>query len=348
MPEGREALFRRSLAVLAVLLLLTEALVRWRAPSLWSDPALTETPSAPLLHDRIQALAQAPGKRVLFLGDSVAYGSALREKGDADWREHTPVAALRRRLKERGIGVVSLAADGLYPQDLEALYRASRALSPSAVVLELNYRMLSAEAGDSRTALSRPYLAPWLQEAQRPPRAWDDSAADGLRRAWATWRYMELVSGRALQPSVKERLAPLAAALFPAPLQSEDDQDAKDALLDLKIRPYYQAPGPSQGHLGWQALGRLAEDLKADGIPVLVFLTPQNLERVQGLLDAQAFKANRAALAAAFKAPPASRLRYADWAQRKSAGRFLDHCHLDAAGNEGLAVWIMEALDADR
>jgi hypothetical protein len=86
----------------------------------------------------------------------------------------------------------------------------------------------------------------------------------------------------------------------------------------------------------------LAQGLRAAQVPVLVFLTPQNLERVKGVLDTASFRANRAALAKAFA--PAGPLRYADWAARAPQGAFLDHCHLDAAGNEGLAAWIERGL----
>ena len=38
------------------------------------------------------------------------------------------------------------------------------------------------------------------------------------------------------------------------------------------------------------------------------------------------------------------RLVYRDWADRKPAGHFLDHCHLDPTGNEDLARWMEEEL----
>ena len=129
-----------------------------------------------------------------------------------------------------------------------------------------------------------------------------------------------------------------AARLFPA---RAVDPDLAAALLDLKIRPDYQAAAPA-GQPVWRALRRLAATLPRPGRKVLVFLCPQNLERVGPLLDPAAWKANRAELRRVFGGRPG--LVYQDWAERRPAGAFLDHCHLDPEGNRALAGWIAEAL----
>jgi hypothetical protein len=224
--------------------------------------------------------------------------------------------------------------------DLEALVAGSMALSPTALVIELNYRMLCQEAGNSATALSRPYLGGWLPAAAQAAIALRPDPADGLRRAWATYRYMELASTLVWQPSLKERLAMTAASFFP-PADESGTADIKDALLDLKIRPYYQAPARAPGHLGWDSLDRLARALQASGKPCLVFLTPQNLPRVSGLLDRRAWAANRSELSRIFAVPG---IRYRDWGERMPAQRFLDHCHLDLEGDQALAGWIAAEL----
>jgi hypothetical protein len=69
------------------------------------------------------------------------------------------------------------------------------------------------------------------------------------------------------------------------------------------------------------------------------------MERIDGLVDHNAFDANRAELARLFKAQ--GKMRWADWSLRKPAGKFLDHCHLDEEGNAELARWIEKELDHD-
>jgi len=335
---GREAAARRSLLVLAALLLLTEAAVRLAAPRLWRDPALTEAVSAPLLRDRIRALGGS-GPCVVLLGDSVCYGSALREHGVADWRHRTPAQYLRERLGARGLALHSFAADGLEAMDQEALARAASALGPRAWVVELNPRILSEASGSWPGCMDRPYLQAWLPDGSgAPPRDWVARAGDGIRTAWATYRTMELASALAWQPSLRARMESWVQGIFPA---EAEDEDARDALLDLKLRPYYQAPARRPGHLGWESLARLAAWLRDGGRPALVFLTPQNGERIADLLDPAAYAANRRGLAELFRG---GGIVYRDWADRRPKGRFLDHCHLDAEGNQDLAAWIDEEL----
>lgn len=320
------------------LCLATELGLRLAAPALWRDPAVTEAVSVPLLQDRLDALAASSRPAVIFLGDSISYGSALREHGVAGWRRKTPPADLRRRLAAQGWDVDSFAFDGAFPLDLEALFDAAVSSLPQAkaVVLQLNYRMLSADAG----GMARPFLARWSPDPPAAPGpAWVDAAALRLRQGWAAYRYAELASYCAFQPSLGALLQRQAARVFPP---QEQDSDMADALLDLKIRPDYQAPAPAPAHKGWQALRRLAVELPKGGRKVFVFLSPQNLDRVEGLLDPEAWKANRAALKALFGSAPG--IVYRDWAQRPPAGAFLDHCHLDPEGNEALAGWIAEEL----
>src|SRR5258708_317033 len=107
-------------AAAAVLLLSTEMGLRLGAASWWRDPSHVEAESRALMKDRLRALDGMPGKRVLLLGDSVFYGSALRHRGVKNWREEK-VAAHLGRILGPGWKVMDFGADGLYPLDLEAL-----------------------------------------------------------------------------------------------------------------------------------------------------------------------------------------------------------------------------------
>jgi hypothetical protein len=109
----------------------------------------------------------------------------------------------------------------------------------------------------------------------------------------------------------------------------------------LKLRPYYGPASDGPGHLGRLALERIARRLSDSGVPCVVFLTPQNLDAVEAVLDRDSYEAKRLALAAPFKKLPG--VRYADWSTAKP-GAFLDHCHLDAAGNSMLASMILKEL----
>ena len=330
--------FRVAFATLALLLALTEALLGVWSPRYWQQGRHAALVSESLLQDRLRALAPQPQRHaersLLVLGDSVLWGSALREHGVPAWRDKTPGAFVEAGLPE-GWRLLEFSADGLMPADMEALLERGLALKPQAVVLQWNYRMLAA-AAPARPGLApgSPFSRPWL-DAQEPSPAWDEHAGDFLRRHWSALRYSELAAFLLFQPTLKGALERGLDALFP----KASDPDAEEAMLDMKIRPYYEASALAPDAPALEALRRMSARLRQAGIPSLVFLSPQNEVRISGVLNRPAYAANRRLLAAAAKGLP-----YRDWSSRKIEGSFLDHCHLDEAGNRGLAQWILGEL----
>lgn len=313
--------YKTAFLTLAALLLLSEAFLALTGSRLLRAPLGARLVSEPLLKQRLRALADPAPKTLLLLGDSVLWGSALRERGIRDWRTQTPGSAVAQALPADW-RLVELSADGLMLPDLEALLERGLALKPAAVVLELNYRMLGPDAPHSR---------PWLDPQAKP----GFDAEEALRRHWRLFRFGELASATLFDPSLKDVLSGVVDRIF----GTEADEDGRQALLDLKLQPYYSSPAQADSHPALQALRRISTRLREAQVPAFVFLTPQNLERVEDLLDRPAYDANRKALARA-----AQGLRYADWSNRRpKQGAFLDHCHFDAAGNAELGRWIAEA-----
>ena len=318
--------------MLGGLILLSEAALAWRSGDLWRRLGRLELVDPALLADHRAAFAPGPRPQALLLGDSVLYGSALRERGDPAWRHHSLGQALQDRFGAKGVETVELSGDGLYPADLAALWATEGRPHLSAVVLELNPRMFADEPGNSATAYSRRFLAP-----DQPL-----DAAERVSQASHLFRTCRLASHLLWQPSRIQALTALFNRWMPPSPAAGLDDDLGDALLNLKIRPYYDAPAMGPQHAGWLALQRLADGLKAQGPPVLVFLTPQNHARIADLVDAKGYAANRRLVAELFRSRG---LAYRDWADRAPVrGAFLDHCHLDAAGNQELADWALQEL----
>jgi hypothetical protein len=320
-----------------------EFIVTFEAPRVWGKMKHCEPISKALLKDRLAATGVLrQGKRLcVVLGDSVFYGSALREKGLASWASQTPPAYLREQLGPDWL-VLDLSADGLQILDLLALLRATSSLKPDAVALELNMRMLAPEAGSPPACMSRPWLAEWLGAEQPVFRAASvekrsfERLHDALTRISAVVRYAELARYQLFQPSAKDLSAAAVKARMPGGEELESD-----VLLDMKIRPYYAGPKADEFHLGRKALGPLAREIKKLNSTAFVFLTPQNLERISEFLDREAWKANRASFALPFRN---AKIDYADLAQSMSPVLFLDHCHLIPQGNALLATTISKRL----
>jgi hypothetical protein len=335
-----------SFLTLAVLWLAAEMLVRLNAESLWSRLPHSEPLSQPLLSDRIRAFKDLrKGKKLcLALGDSVFFGSALREKKVTHWEQQTPTAFLRQILGDSWV-VLDLSADGLELADMLALLESAKPLNPDAVVMELNIRMLADEAGQWPGCMSRPWLWAQLAPGSGIPQAPANTDFEKktfsrmescLTQASAVARYAQLGRAMLFQPSANDTFAAWVKTMMPG-----DQELDPDDLLDLKIRPYYASPGAASNHVGLQAMDALASEIKAMEAANLVFLTPQNLNRVGDFLNRDGFAANRKTISMHFAGKG---LRYRDMATAMPSARFLDHCHLDPQGNHELAITIAKAL----
>jgi len=288
------------------------------------------------------------------LGDSVLGGSALLEHAGPGSTSGSPsvprarastlAAALAGQESARGRHVESLAADGMLPRDLEAeghLIRASSVRASSRALVVLNFRMFSGEFDDPAKSLSRDFLAPALASDGVLPAS--KKAGGRIERSFPEW---------ALRSSTLLRSTAMLKSLWYFPtrrdffrraaervLGADSDPEIQEAALRLKVAPYYRQRW-SASSPAFASLDRSLRVLAAVG-PVSVVLTPQNPDFVE---DREVFGANRAVLADYLATRGIPGLSYADWADRYSADRFLDHCHLTAAGNseyaDALARWM--------
>lgn len=320
-------------ATFLILLVLAEAASRLAVRTgFWYsrfDFAGTVT-SLPELEERVAWAASRP--RPLFvLGDSVLGASALLEHGVASPRRSTLAARLAEREAARGRHVESLAADGMLLPDLEA---ESRLLGPGRprVLVVLNFRMFAGEFQQGSKALSRDFLS------TEPPR----------ERALPEWafRHSALLRSTAMLKSLW--YFPTRRDFFRRTVErvvgSDSDPEIQEAALRLKVAPYYRDRW-SASSPAFRALEVLLRDLSAQAAgsgPVAVVLTPQNPDFVE---DAELFAANRAVLGEFVRSRGIAGLEFRDWADRFSADRFLDHCHLTAEGNRDYAVELARWID---
>jgi hypothetical protein len=275
--------------------------------------------SPAFLQRELDAAAARPPAAV-FLGDSVLWGYRLRA-------DETAVAILAAR----GCACTNLAfKSGNPPNDyaLARLFRA-RGVRPRAVVLEVNQRVLSEADPEYRTlhpavaALASPYLTSADRGALDLPGAAGGAAA-GLDRVLAPLWLLY-----AMRADVRETLFPPA-----------DDAPARPVTAAAFEGTYDLSP-LTERNVGVRYLERTLDVLRADGVPVVAFLTPTNHALLHEFIDGPPYRANGAYLQRLLERRGA---RVLDLDRAVPAGEFIDNDHLTAAGQRRLAALLEPAV----
>ncbi len=299
--------------------------------------------SLPELKERIRWAAAQP-RPAFLLGDSVLGASALLEHGAkaAAARSGTLAAFVRRRAARDGRHVESLAADGMLVADLEAVSRLTRDAAPEPnrrlLLLILNVRMFASEFQEPEKSLSREFLAGALPSGAVPP---PESFLERTVPEWAVEHSALLRASAMLKslwyfPTRRDFFRRVAERV----LGADGDPEIQEAALRLKVAGYYRDRWDLSS-TGFRSLDRTLRDLAATTSAVVV-LTPQNPDFVD---DPEALRRNRATLDAFVRSRGLGRVRYRDWSERFPSDRFLDHCHLTAAGNREYAGELLRLIE---
>jgi hypothetical protein len=294
---------------------------------------------------------------VLILGDSVMKNQALEKAGENAPREKTVPAYFERLLKISAprFAVVDASMEGALAGDYNGIVRVleSHSMTPSAVVLQLDYRLFSKEH-EQTGQLSRKWLKPYV-----------DYSSSGLKRPGANTRDAperfidsQVYSGLLLKSNLFLFLRNGLWALEPSNRilknltkgskgkAGSDDEAAGNAALKLLVAPYYQHSDAIVNSRAADILNRAIDSLSRAGVPVLLVFSPVNFDYLYPLINVSAYEANRAAYGQLIQQRYADhsmvRLVFADGTVPQE--HFLDHCHLTAEGNQALAKAIMGGL----
>jgi hypothetical protein len=240
--------------------------------------------------------------------------------------EQTAVAILAAR----GCTCTNLAFKSGNPPNDYALARMfhARGVRPRVVVVEVNQRVLNAADPEYRTlhpgvaALAEPYLT-------SADRAWLDvpRVSGGIRgaldrtlaNAWLLY---------AMRSDVRETLYPV------------DDPPAPRA-TGAAFEGTYDLSPLTATNVGVQYLQRTVAALRADGIPVVAFLTPTNHALLHDYIDSPPYGENTEYLRRLLERDGA---RVLDLDRAFPAREFIDNDHLTAAGQRHLAASLERLL----
>jgi len=306
--------------------------------------------SLPELEDRIGWGLRGQSPPVLLLGDSVLGASALSERGQPRARHRTLPAALAGQRASMGSRVVSLAADGLVPGDLEALSyvlerMVGRSNRPARVVLVVNVRMLASELDRDGQRVSRNFLLPALPPASRAelvpaPAAQGEAIGARLYAGAATvsalFRLSQQLRTLWYYPTPQDARQRLVETVFGKPPVG----DVEEAALRMRVEGFYQEVWREDAPAA-HALRRLIPALRRADPRLLVVFSPQNPSyRTKGGPELAAANANLLRTIVEGEAPGA----FVDLSAVFGEEFFLDHCHMTAEGNLRLAEEIDRRL----
>ena len=306
--------------------------------------------SLPELEDRIGWGLRGQSPPVLLLGDSVLGASAMVERGQPGARRSTLPSALAGRRALVRSRVVSLAADGLVPGDLEAISyvlerTAGRSGRPARVVLVVNVRMLASELDHEGQRVSRDFLLPALPPGSRAelvPAAAPQGEAIGTRlyggaaSASALFRLSQQLRALWYYPTPADARQRLVEAIFGKPPVG----DVEEAALRMRVEGFYQELWREDAPAA-RALRRLVPALRRVDPRLLVVFSPQNPSYLAK--GGPELPAANADLLRTIVGQGASG-SFVDLSAAFGEELFLDHCHMTAEGNLRLAEEIDRLL----
>lgn len=306
--------------------------------------------SLPELEGRVRWGLRGQSPPVLLLGDSVLGASAMCERGQPGARRSTMPAALAGRRAPMRSRVVSLAADGLVPGDLEAISyvlekTVSRSARPARVVLVVNVRMLASELDREGQRVSRDFLLPALPPAscaELVPSAALEGEAVGTRlyggaaSASALFRVSQQLRTLWYYPTPADARQRLVEAVFGKPPVG----DVEEAALRMRVEGFYKELWREDAPAA-RTLRRLIPALRHADPRLLVVFSPQNPSfMAKGGPELAAANAN---LLRTIVGPGASG-SFVDLSAAFGEELFLDHCHMTPEGNLRLAEEIDRRL----
>jgi hypothetical protein len=326
-----------------------------------------QTPSQ--VHARIATLRGFDGYRAVLLGDSVVLGAVMGEYGDEGWRGHELGSHLERGL-EAQVGptmVLNMGMNGALPVDVERLVDLTASAAPDLVVIDINLRSYSDDFRSADAAWSRAWLERLTISAQGRYRLRGEGGPlDGFEQAlhsaavntWGLYRLRDALRWRLLGGEPRDVTTEARDQLRRwargeprvGPLRPASELDPFDPQFDAGMATLMQAKtrlatvDPAPDHPQRLALERLLRSLAARDLQVIVFYATENPEMLPELYAPGVYDAKLAEIETAIRPLTGPRMAYLGPKPALLDGRFLDHAHLDAEGNQLLAGAILGAL----
>lgn len=270
------------------------------------------------------------GIKVVVLGDSLAFGRTMRDKGDAQWENHTLSAQLQSQLERdfpaQKIMVLNLGMNGTVPSDLDNLIRIILPLKPDLVVFDVSMRSLSRDF-DGERQVTRPWLAD-LSVSPEGNYATGSLAHDVMVNHWYLYRLKDMFQQIVFDGQPVTWLAQKRDQLD-AKIKGTEPPVVDDLIILMKARKRYDTIDLKADNPQRIALESVMTRLKDAGQPAIGFYATENPEKRPDLIEDSKFNPLQAELKAIMKGDT---VKWFGPLNIYASDDYLDHVHLSAGG----------------
>lgn len=354
--------FRRIILVILLLALADLAVITWEHRQM-AEPAqirlnTTETDSIRALS---QLIRKSSGYKIVYLGDSVVYGSSVPPWETAPFYLEQE---LRRRFPQKNIQVFNYGYKGYGISENFLMLNTLRGAGVDMIIYGITYGWFNRKpvieyptAGRVNPEIFQKTRAARLGMNMSPldEHPFNRRLNEFLTGHWALYRNRSTLAAKFLNKSLSEKIFDYKLSLYdPITLQKQQIY-----WRDIS-RPWYQKNlgaefAKTSGKIGWINLSdrnpqmgfyRLIMDLaKSEGVTPLFYVTPLNIEMLNRFnkFDHPLWDNNLAALK---KNSRPEETNYVDFSEDLSGEYFADSVHLLAPGNKLLAGKIAAEITA--
>ena len=305
---------------------------------------------------KLDLLDHFKGRKVVLLGDSLAFGQAMRDHGNAAWRDEELSHALAATLppSERTTMVLNLGLNGGLPADQLRILELIGPGQLDLLVSILSIRSFASDFAAEDKALSRP----WLAEVARRPnggcvitqhrgnrfdRFVRKIASESTTLFGAGDLVQRLIFDDSLRDAAKRWRSSFQSLLSRSdPLLARDDAKSAETATLLLARGRFQRINFNSSSMQVAAMQALAANAANAASDVIFFYGNKSPRRLVSLIARRDYERHRASLAALI--PPGCHTRYiADF--HVPDALYIDYAHVNAEGYRLMAGEIRRELD---
>jgi lysophospholipase L1-like esterase len=298
-----------------------------------------EINSPQVLRTKLDALQRGPNLKVVMLGDSLVYGSAMAEAGDSEWRSHSLPSLLNNELIANGFykpHVGNFGMNGLLPKDIEYLVPHFVADKPDILLFDLTLRSFSRDFSPAHAQHSRP----WIQDlpAEKPSNSFFfGSPSRSIEIAFANTyivKVREFVLAWLFEGSIKDWVSKMRNRLG----QREATSMPAELLLAMRAKQRYSDIDLLADNPQWLSLNRALSLLAKSHQRTVVFYATENPDILPSLMSAATHTAMIGRLEDAISNQGSSCIIFLPPLKSLVSEDFIDHVHLNYQGNQKLAA----------